>query len=333
MDGRKKSAKQKHRLGIENDKKAIKIMCVKCTQLLAVTNFYISNVDIHDQGRVPYCKKCIKKMISNEQGNVSLVKVQSALQLMDKPFINDYWTKAMASPGDVFGRYIRVLSLIHLRHLRWKDSEFDSTKPVDLDYIDIEKDIIRVDLMNIVVTDEIVIKWGFGYPDEEYQAFERKYLLLKENYSEKTAMHTEALLNYIRYRVKEEMCTAKGNVKDAKEWGGLAEKAAIAAKINPSQLSKADLQDGLNTFGELVRAVEQAQDLIPILPAFKESPQDKPDFVLWCFINYIRDLKGLPLCEYKEIWKFYEERKNQYDEQEDSEYNEASEENEGDVVG
>ena len=105
-------------------------------------------------------------------------------------------------------------------------------------------------------------------------------------------MHTEALLNYIRYRVKEEIATAKGDVKEAKEWGALAKDAATAAKINPSQLSKADLSDGLSTFSELSQAVEKAVDIIPILPRFKYRPNDALDF------NY------MVLCKFYErfIW-------------------------------
>ena len=138
--------------------------------------------------------------------------------------------------------------------------------------------------------------------------------MLKNNYQEKTAMHTEALLTYIRYRVKEELATANNDSKSAKEWGTLAKDAATAAKINPSQLSKSDLTDGLDTFGQLVRSVEQAVDIIPILPKFKERPQDKADFTLFCYVNYIRDLKGLPLVEYSEIYRFYEDRKKEYEE-------------------
>src|SRR5690606_34225780 len=108
----------------------------------------------------------------------------------------------------------------------------------------------------------------------------------------------------------------KGDVKDAKDWGALAQKAAQDAKINPSQLSKSDLTDGLDTFGQLVRTVEQAVDIIPILPVFKERPQDKVDFTLLCYINYVRDLKGLPLVEYEEIYKFYEQRKKDYEQAE-----------------
>jgi 3-dehydroquinate dehydratase len=156
-------------------------------------------------------------------------------------------------------------------------------------------------------------KWGEGYSSNELMAFERKYQLLKNNYPEKTALHTEALQTYVRYRVKEEMATAIGDVKSAKDWGDLASKQAQNAKLNVAQLSKSDLTLGLDTFGQLVRAVETAVDVIPILPQFKEKPQDKVDFTLLCYINYIRDLKGLPPAEYKEIYRFYEERKKEYE--------------------
>ena len=174
-------------------------------------------------------------------------------------------------------------------------------------------------------------KWGFGYKVEELVAFEKKYKLLKDNYPEKTSMHTEALLKYIRYSVKEEMATAKGNVNEAKSWGDMAKNAATAAKINPSQLSASDLTGGLNSFSELIKAVEQAVDIIPILPKFKSRPNDSLDFVIWCYVNYIRDLKGLPMCEYEDVYKFYDKRKKEYTDQYGDPYgifsNDVTEEN------
>jgi hypothetical protein len=160
--------------------------------------------------------------------------------------------------------------------------------------------------------EELIEKWGFGYTAEELYRFERKFQMLKNNYPEKTALHTEALVTYVRYRVKEEIATSRGDVKEAKEWGALASKASQDGKLNISQLSKSDLSDGLDTFGQLVRAVEQAVDIIPILPRFKKKPQDSVDFTIWCYINYIRDMKGLPPAEYEDIYQFYEERKKSY---------------------
>jgi hypothetical protein len=179
--------------------------------------------------------------------------------------------------------------------------------------------------------EELIDKWGYGYSNEEYLAFEKKYIQLKNNYPEKTAMHTEALLKYIRYSCKEEIATANNNVDNAKKWADMANKAATNAKINPSQLSKADLSDGLSTFSELSQAVEKEIDIIPILPQFKYRPNDALDFNIWCYVNYERNLSGLPPCDYEDVYKFYDKRKQEYIEQYGDQYgiftNDTSEKN------
>ena len=133
--------------------------------------------------------------------------------------------------------------------------------------------------------------------------------MLSLSYNVRTSMHQEALMNYVRYRVKEEIATALGNTKDAKDWGGLAKGASEMAKLNPKQLSASDLQDGITTFGQLVREIELAEDVIPILPIFLKKPQDDVDFTISQYLNYERSLHGLPLCEYEDIYKFLEQRK------------------------
>lgn len=281
--------------------------CGSCGIPKKLSEYYVSYNPVHSTGRIPYCKTCLKKMIIDDRGNIDINKLKNTLKLIDRPFINDLFEISLNDKMDTFGAYIKNLAMRQYRELTWDDSDGENSKNTNS-----QNFINSIKPSNFEATDDIIEKWGAGYKFEEYQAFERKYHFLKNNYPEKTAMHTEALLNYIRYRVKEEMSTALGLVKEAKEWGSLAKDAATAAKINPSQLSKADLTEGLSTFSELVRAVEQSIDIIPILPKFKEKPQDKVDFTLWCYINYIRDLKGLPPCEYLDIYQFYEERKKEY---------------------
>lgn len=267
--------------------------------------FYNSSNVIFD-GKSPLCKSCIKKMVDAED----IETVYKVLKLLDAPFLYDEWEGAVKKGGYIFGHYMRrINSLPNHSGKTWQDSIFQE------DEDDSSQDTYSTNIEDedFKVTKELLDKWGYGYETEEYLQFERKYQLLKNHYPERTAMHTEALLTYIRYRVKEELATAKGNAKAAKDWGTLAKDAATAAKINPSQLSKADLSDGLDSFSQLVRSVEQAVDVIEILPKFKERPQDKGDFTLWCYVNYVRDLKGLPLAEYEEIYKFYEDRKREYE--------------------
>ena len=139
-----------------------------------------------------------------------------------------------------------------------------------------------------------------------------KYEKLKLNYSLQTNLHQEALATYVRFKVKEEMATASGNVDEAKKWYDAAQNAASNGKLTPKQLSAADLQKGVNSFSELTLAIEQATDVINILPKYKTQPHDAPDFNIYCYINYARKLKGLPTVEYKDIYKFYDDKMNEY---------------------
>jgi hypothetical protein len=293
------------------------LKCIQCTKDKAKDrNFYnTDNVLYKKIGKIPVCKACIKGLIKYED----MESVYSFLRQFDIKFDIEYWKKAEENKNDTFARYMTMAnSLPQFDGTSWNDSVFELSKLNDREIESTKEDntIIAPSKKDDIPL-ELIAKWGEGYTPEEYRSFERKYALLKNNYQEKTAMHTEALLTYVRYRVKEELATAKGSVKEAKDWGAMAKEAATAAKINPSQLSKSDLSDGLDTFGQLVRSVEQAEDIIPILPQFKEKPQDKVDFTIWCYINYIRDLKSLPLASYEEVYAFYEDRKKEFESRDD----------------
>lgn len=162
------------------------------------------------------------------------------------------------------------------------------------------------------VTPEIISLFGEGYSKNEYRKMYRKYETLKLNYSIQTNLHQEALATYVRFKVKEEDATARGDVDEAKKWYDAAQNAANNGKLTPKQLSEADLHGGINSFSEIFKAVEQAVDIIPILPSFKSRPNDALDFTIWCYINYARDLQGLPQCSYEDVYKFYDKKKEEY---------------------
>jgi hypothetical protein len=287
----------------ENPKKK---PCITCSKEKYIDrNYYVSYSQLNADGRISVCKTCLGNMFDIDNPHES---INSIMRQIDKPYVSHLVdTSIEESPTNVLGKYMKNIGMRQYQDMTWNDSQVKTEK------INLNENTNTRNASDYQLTDEFVDKWGFGYTQDEYRQFERKYNLLKNNYQEKTAMHTEALLTYVRYRVKEELATAQGDSKAAKEWGTLAKDAATAAKINPSQLSKSDLSDGLDTFGQLVRTVEQAVDIIPILPKFKEKPQDRADFTIWCYVNYVRDLKGLPPAEYKEIYEFYEVRKKAYE--------------------
>lgn len=288
--------------------------CIKCQQDKDINaHYHVSYSLLHGDKKVPICKQCLYEMYDEQfDGSNAHSIIQDIMKQIDKPYIYHLVDSSIHGIGNektdnIFRIYIKNVVIKQYSGLTYKDSIFD---PSSSGSSPIHHQPIKNDY---VATSEIVDKWGDGYSDEEYRAFEKKYNSLKNNYPERTAMHTEALFTYIRYRVKEELATAKNDSKGAKEWGTLAKDAATAAKINPSQLSKADLSEGLDSFSQLVRSVEQAVDIIEILPRFKKMPQDDADFTIWCYVNYIRDLKGLPPATYEDVYRFYEERKKEYD--------------------
>ena len=179
----------------------------------------------------------------------------------------------------------------------------------------VSKQKINTDIDDFIVTDEIKELFGDGFEDFEYKKMHKKYEKLKLNYTLQTNLHQEALATYVRFKVKEEIATARGDVDEAKKWYDAAQNAAASGKLTPKQLSEADLQGGINSFSEIFKAVEQAVDIIPILPRFKYRPNDALDFNIWCYINYARDLQGLPQCDYEDVYKFYDRKKEEYLEQ------------------
>lgn len=158
--------------------------------------------------------------------------------------------------------------------------------------------------------------FGDGFTETEYKKLYNKYIHIQNNYPLKTVIHEDALIRYVKYGFMESKAIANGDADAASKWGKLCKDARADAKLNPSQLSAADLSDGMTCFSQVTSMVEKAQDIIPLLNKFVEQPQDRVDYTIWQYINYIRDLEGKPLVEYKDIYGFlskrYEENKNRY---------------------
>ena len=150
--------------------------------------------------------------------------------------------------------------------------------------------------------------FGRGYSDTEYRDMYDIFSSLANNYQLQTAFHTEALATYVKYAYRRNIAIASGDADGAKIWGMLAKDQADKAKINPNQLSAADLSDGMTSFSQLSATVEKAQDIIPLLPSFREEPKDRVDYTLWEYINYIMHFLGKPLVPYKDIYNFLDER-------------------------
>jgi len=309
--------------------------CCNCHKIRKLGDFYMaSNPKTSSDGKVVnVCKVCVKKESLNNDGSINIEKFKEMLMLMDKPFapvaidsaITE--TKIAIDTGkgrkDLIGNYFKNIASLpqytkmsFMQSMQMLDGGILSSAVTTAEKKQKDKEEIYVKQVdNFVVTDDLLDLFGEGYTKNEYRLMQKKYETLKLNYTMQTNLHQEALVTYVRFKVKEELSTALGNVGEAEKWSKAAQDAADKAKLSPKQLTKADLQGGINSFSEIFKAVEQAIDVIPILPKFKYRPNDALDFNIWCYINYARDLQGLAHCEYEDVYKFYDRKKNEYIEQ------------------
>lgn len=197
----------------------------------------------------------------------------------------------------------RYTDIIENKSIVSSESHFVKTK---------NEEIISSDEDVFEVSQDMIDMFGEGYSRIEYKNMYKKYNDMQKNYTIQTNIHKEALLTYVRFKVKEELATAKGDVQEAQKWYQAAQDAADKAKLTPKQLSKADLQGGITNFSDIFKAVEEANERIPIFPEFRYRPNDAVDFILWCYVNYERNLNSMPEVKYSDIYKFYDEKKQEY---------------------
>lgn len=314
------------------------------------TGFYKSASPMFSvDGCVPVCITCVKNYIVNDDGTINKKKLKVMLQRLDKPLYYDDLDAAynqykkehgylpdeeIAKQGkDIIALYFKnINSLRQNKNKSFHDSEVDdfvhqnsNTIKADREKLlekygdDVAEEIveevepkIKLDSNNYKATDEDIRLFGEGYTNSEYRKMRNKYEKLKLNYSLQTNIHQEALATYVRFKVKEEDATARGDVDEAKKWYDAAQNAATSGKLTPKALSAADLQKGMNSVCELVKAVEQATDVVKILPQFKYRPNDSVDFTIMCYINYERKLNGQPEVPYEEVYSFYDKKVQEY---------------------
>ena len=282
-----------------------KIKCSgKCGRDLARGNFYKSKSPFFPSGYVNVCKKCISEMVDYSDINT----IYTVMQILDIPFFYNRWEETCSKHKEnPLGHYIRMANsgLNEFSGARYKDSIFinQSNKNNEINNKEFKPDFTIPDM----TMEQLCEKWGYNYSQEELFLFEQKYRKLIDSYGEKTALHTENLLTYIRFRVKEEMATAQGDATSASKWGGLAENASKNAKITVQQLSKSDISGGVDLMPQLFEAVEDKVGIIPTLPYLKEQPYDDADLIIWAILNYIQRLEDKPRIAYRDIWNFYDE--------------------------
>lgn len=311
------------RSGSSNAAKPIKKkVCSACQKEKRYDEFYISYNPLHSDGKMPMCKECIRNACYNEDGDFEIDNLFSVLRQLDRPFLKDIWDSTVnevqknlgtqeVSYDPIIGKYIKNISMQQHRSKTWSDSCFDSRQENDGRVESsrrksmISEQVYYLSDNTFEVTEDIIKLFGEGCTAQEYKVMLSYYDTMKNDYPNITESQKKLLLRYVRAAAREEIATNSGNTAEAEKWGKLSSDAL-------KQLNQSDLQGGISSFSEFFQKVERTKDVIRILPKYRYRPNDALDFVIWCFINYCRRLEGKTECAYEDVYKFYDEKVEEY---------------------
>lgn len=287
--------------------------CTKCGTEKKLRDFYASDSPAYkNTGRVPICKACLRNMVKDNVG------IADICRMIDKPYIASLWRSSFVDadidPVRAFVNYIRQInSLPQYRSMTYEHTSYDAGDDYDndsfADTAEVEEDI-NPHNYNM---ERLKSKWGNEFSAKELVGFEELYNELQSNYMLRTAQHVEYLKLACISNYKAKVALAANQIKEAKDYLDMFDKIAKSGNLTPAQLSKSDMQGGLNTFGEMVKKVEEETDIIPILPEFRSQPKDDVDLTIFYYVNYMQHLLDRPICTYEDLYKFLEVRKQDYE--------------------
>ena len=134
--GKKTPAKKKT---AEDDKK---YLCPYCMKEKKKSEFYVSTDPRVLTGITSMCKECVKKIALNwddnrsEYGMCTKKSVMTALEYVDKPFLESVWNSAYTEWNNensgkrrttIWDAYIKTIQMINYRGMRWRDGDIFQT--------------------------------------------------------------------------------------------------------------------------------------------------------------------------------------------------------------
>jgi uncharacterized protein (DUF433 family) len=119
-----------------------KYLCPYCNKEKVPDDFYMSSDPLVMTGRTVMCKDCARKIARNydpltkEYGECTKESVMSALERLDKPFLDVIWdasyfelhdTGSAVKRNSIWETYIKNISMQQYNTLRWRDGDIYST--------------------------------------------------------------------------------------------------------------------------------------------------------------------------------------------------------------
>jgi len=262
-----------------------KKVCDNCKREISSTQFYNTNSVLSVDGKLNICKNCVRSMIDYNR----IETVYKILQLLDIPFYYSYWRSAIESnPEDPWATYIRMANskINEFKKGTWKDSRFEpeSINPVKYN-IDQQIEFQN----NFEVTQEMILKWGSKYDQEDYYILERFYNEMERTNTIETTQDMVYLKKLAVISLKMDKELEDGNYDEVKKLGDLFSKYMADSKFRAMDKTDADKAGGIRRFSDIYAEVEK-DGFIPPWEYYRKingAKQDIVDKTIMYILNFM----------------------------------------------
>jgi len=288
-------------------------LCLSCLNWKNKSNqFFISYNKWHSDGKLPYCKTCLKSGL-DEDNYTTVVEI---LRVVDKPFLPDYWEKAKKDSKDTLGVYLKNINFNH-KYDTYADSIFDKkNEQVFKDNPDQSKDededkkgYSPEDIEEVEFTKEemeyLIDFWGGGLTKEEYTFLQKEYEKLTSTYDSDSSYAMEMLFqeaSHQRLTIKRKRENSEPVDKELKTLQDLLG----SANIKPNQETGANAAEQ-ESFGTLLKKYENERPTPEPDPQWKDVDGIRK-YIQVFFLGHLCKMMGIQ----NEYAQMYEEEIAKY---------------------
>lgn len=271
--------------------------CIRCKKDKVITNFYSTDSDMFSDGKVPICKSCIKKEVSEDD----IDSVKKILRQIDKPFIVDAWNTAKNSTADTFGTYIKMInSLIQYKGLTYEDSDSDKKIREEV-VLSLDEDVYEP----FKPTREMIVKWGSNFQPDEYLKLEETWNDMMVANDITTPQHKKNLAQYCKLSVLMDRALDNGQYGDYDKLKKQFDNTEKSSGFRPIDRKSGSESAGIRTFSQIFEEIERDGF---IKPAPIDVEPDIVDMTILYMANYTKRLFNQELLSEPpdDIWDFIE---------------------------
>ena len=256
--------------------------CLKCNTDKRIGEFYKSNSNLNNDGKLPICKDCIQDryndLLSVYNGK-SLNAFKHLLFNLDEFFSEKLYNECISTSGTKFiGEYFKVVN---------RDKNYRDKTSLNNTLESNESKDIHID--DGIVSEELVDKWGEGYNSSEYAKLERRYKTYSEHYPNKRLQEQEILKQLAELDLMKEKCRINGDNTGYDKISTQIRKTMEDLNVLPKQSMDEDEE---LTLGKIIKMIEY-EEPIPMTSSEFDDVNNIEHIMNTYFITPFKRVLGL----------------------------------------